>query len=439
MALSDIFKSSAPAKPIMLEMRASRETRHGIPQGEELEPKRVPSTDLELVYIREGIVYQWVNRFAESVLANGYNVTTHSVREKALMEEFLKKISFRKLLASTVKNQLIYGNAFWEVVKNGSGKIVNIGMFDPKFMDAARDPVGKVLIDENGNPQYYVQYVSPEYTGKIPKDRYITQTPKFNYQSGEGVKINQDEIIHFQFNEIGETWWGIGLIEPIYNLVLVKQNAEQGYAETIQRTAFPRIWVQVGDETHLPTQAEIDHVWNMLGDLETKNQFVSPYYFKPTILEAKKTEKLALNLEYFIDQIVTGLGGPKPLVTGSGEETNRSTLTDQKLFFERALRETQEEISDIIEKSLFTPLAKQWRFRKVPQLEWNEISIESLDNKAARLDMYAKSGLLLIDKKIRSHIRSIEKLPDEEDSAQPPSIPSEFVEQELGKKSGRSK
>lgn len=411
----------AGVKPITLEMRTSSiEKRYAAAEGEVQEPYRVPPKELEIIYVREGMIYQWINKFSETVLASNYRIVTSSKREEVLMLEFLNKIDFRALLRRTIRNEMIYGNAWWEVIKSTNGKIANVALLDSKFMDVARDNMGKPVLDDSGNPVYYVQYVSYNYDmSKIPKERRVQQTPKFTYQSGQGIKMYPDEIIQFQYNEIGESCLGIGLIEPIYNLVLVKQNTEQGYAEAVQRTAFPRIWVQVGDESHLPTQEEIDHVWSMLSDLEVKNQFVSPYYYKPTILEAKKTEKLALNLNYFIDQIVAGLGGPKPFITGSGEDTNRATLTDQKLFFERSIKETQEELSDKIEKDLFSILAHQWHFRRTPKLEWEEVSSESLDNKAERIVRYAKGGLLFVDKNIRDFIRSIERLPEEGQDAVP--------------------
>lgn len=384
---------------------------------ETLEPKRVSPKDLELVYMREGIVYKWVNLFSESVLASNFRIEASNERDRKIVADFLDSVSFRSLFRRTIRHLLIYGNAFWEIIWNDSKtKIVSVSWLDPKMMDVLRTPMGTVDYDNDGKPKGYVQYLPFNVDiSKVPQERRVSQIPKFqDYQTGHGIKYERDEIIHFTFNEIGSSFWGIGIIEPIYNLILVKQNVEQGYAEAVQRTAFPRIWVQVGDEHFRPTQEQIDDVWRNLSNLEAKHQFVGPYYYKPTILETKRSDKITVNLEYFIDQIVAGLGGPKPFITGSGEDTNRATLSDQKLFFERSIKEIQEEMAEIIRNELFTKIAAQYKMSSVPRMIWDEISTESLDSKAERLLIYSKAGLLDPDEKLKKTIRKIERLPLDE-------------------------
>ena len=300
-----------------------------------------------------------------------------------------------------------------EKVYSGN-KLVGTDWIDPKSMDVKRNSMGKIIYAIDGRPEAYVQYVKWNVdTSKVPKERQIQQTPMFTFQSGRGILLKREEIVHFKLNTIGDSWWGIGLIEPIYNLVRVKQNAEAGYAEAIQRVAYPRIWVQVGDEQHPPTQEQIDDVESHLEQLESKHQFVSPYYYNPQILESKRVERLADNLKYFSDQIVAGLGGPKPFITGLGTDTNKATLNDQKILFERQLKALQEQISQTIEKEVFSVIAKKYRFHSVPTLVWEEISTESLDSKADRLSKYVSAGLLIPDKEIRNIIRRSERLPDE--------------------------
>jgi len=408
------FLSKVPAEPKLLQSRVGPSTVERM--GEEYEPKRVSPKDLETIYIREGMVHQWINTYSECVLASNYRIIAGNTREQRKIEDFLSTCNFRKLMRNSIRHQLTYGNAFWELVKNAGGsKVVTLAWLDPKIMDVTRDTQGKIIYGPDGKPKSYVQYTRWGFDlTKVPEDRRVQQMPKFDYQSGQGILMNRDEVVHFAFNEVGEAWWGVGIIEPIYNLILIKQNAEQGFAEAIQRTAYPRIWVQVGDEAHPPTQEEIDDVWKKLSELETKHQFVGPQYYKPIILEPKKTEKLALNLQYFIDQMVAGLGGPKPFVTGTGEKTNRATLGDQKLLLERRFKETQEELSEKVKAEVFARIAQQEKFKTIPRLEWDEVSTESLDSKAERLLKYTKAGLLLPDKSIRNLVRRIERLPEEE-------------------------
>ena len=401
--------------PVLVEMRAGDAKAISV-SGEKYEPKRVSPKDLETIYMREGMVYSWVNKFSEAVLSANYRVETSNTREQQIMDAFLKACNFRELLRNTIRNELIYGNAFWEIISDG--KIKKVALLDTKMMDFLRDSLGGIIMEIDGKPKAYVQYVPWNVDLRnVPEDRRVSQTPKFpDYQSGKGILMQRDEVVHFVFNRVGSSHWGVGIIEPIYNLILVKQNAEQGFAEAIQRIAYPRLWIKVGDSTHPPTVEAIDHVREQLSNLETKDQFVAPYYYEPIVLEAKKTEKMTLNLQYFIDQIVAGLGGPKPFITGTGEKMNRATLGDMKLLFERSLKEVQEELSSKIENEVFARIAKDYKFNSIPKLIWEEISVESIDSKAERLASYVKAGLLTPDPEIERIIRRIEKLPEKEES-----------------------
>ena len=417
-SIRGIFKGSQRQVIQTLAIRSSAGETKTIKSGEE-EIKRVSPLDLETIYIREGMVYNWINKFVESFLSSDFRINTSNTRERRIMEDFLRASDFRNLLKTTVAHMLIYGNAFWEKITNDGPKILAVTWIDPKSMDVKRTSMGKIIYDMDGKPTAYVQYVKWNVdTSKVPKERLIQQQPMFSYQSGKGILLKREEIVHFTLNTVGDSWWGVGLIEPIYNIVRVKQNAEAGYAEAIQRVAYPRIWVRIGDEQHPPTQEQIDDVWNQLKGLETKHQFVTPYYYNPQILESKRVERLAQNLKYFSDQIVAGLGGPKPFITGLGTDTNKATLNDQKILFERQLKALQEQISHTIMKNVFADIAKQYRFRSVPVLVWEEISTESLDSKADRLVKYVNSGLLIPDKEIRNIVRRSERLPEEPNDIQ---------------------
>ena len=76
--------------------------------------QRVSPLDLETIYIREGTVYNWINKVVESFLACDFRVQTNNERERRIMEEFLRASDFRNLLKITTQHLMIYGNSFWE-------------------------------------------------------------------------------------------------------------------------------------------------------------------------------------------------------------------------------------------------------------------------------------------------------------------------------------
>lgn len=381
--------------------------------GDEPEIVRISPLDLETLFIREGICYQWVNRLVEYFLAANPEVKCGNTREQKVWNDFQATFDWRELIKLSFQHKFIYGNAVWRWIFSPDGKKkISLDWIDPKYFDAVRTPEGRVRYNMYGKPIAFVHYIKfGQDTSWIPADRLITQTPKFTYQSGQGILLKPEEIIHYTLNRVGDFWWGIGLLEPIYNFVKIKQNADEGYGEMMQRAALPRMVGYVGDESHPPTQEAIDDVWEKLSDLESKHQFAGPYYYKLEILEPKHPERLQLTLKYLVDGIVAGLGGPKPFITGSGEATNRATLADQKLWLERSLKMEQEDTSAQIEKSVLSVIAKQNNFRTMPKLVWTETSTESLESKTDRLVKLAKAGLLNITPELEEYIKNLENLP----------------------------
>lgn len=380
---------------------------------------RIPPIECEAIYLREGMVYTWINRLTGFQLAADPKIICENTRDQTIMDSIISPSQFRKTLKILFNHKYIYGNHILKWDKEGE-KIIGIDWIDPKYFDAVRDAEGYIKFNNKGTPIGYVQYVraGQDLIG-IPQDRIVQPTMTgWDYQSGmRGILFLPDEIVQFKLNQLGDSWWGVGLVEPIYNFIRVKQNADEGFGEMMQRTGFPRIIAKVGDPTHPPTQEQIDDIWDKLSDLHTKHQFVGPYYYDFTILESNKPDRFRFNLEYFQHGIVSGLGGPKPFITGIGENTNRATLGDQKLWLERDLTEQQVETTTQFREMVLKPIAEQNNFSSIPVIVWGDISTESLESKADRLAKLAKVGLLIPDEAILKHIREIESLPPAEEVA----------------------
>lgn len=400
-----------PERGIRVESPPPTAIRSG---GEEPEIIRISPLDLEALYVREGMCYQWINRLVEYFLSANPEVKCGNTREQKIWNDFQSTFDWREIIKLNFQHKFTYGNAVWQWIFSADGKKrISLNWIDPKYFDAKRDAMGKVEYNIYGKPVAYIHYVKfGQDTSWIPEDRRITQPAKWPvYQSGQGILLKPEEIIHFVLNRVGDFWWGIGILEPAYNFVKIKQNADEGYGEMMQRTAFPRIVGYVGDESHPPTQEAIDDVWEKLSDLESKHQFSGPYYYKLEILEPKRPERMQTALNYLINGTVAALGGPKPFITGSGEQTNRATLADQKLWLERSLKMEQEDSSNQIQRNILAVIAKQHNFKTTPKLVWTEISTESLESKIDRLAKLAHAKIITIDSDLEEHIRQLENLP----------------------------
>lgn len=377
----------------------------------EEEITRVSPLELEAIYIREGMVYTWINRLVGYHLASRPEIVCDNIHEQVTMNKIISPARLREILKSLFAHEYTYGNHFLQWEMQGE-KPIGLFIMDPKYVDAVRDGSGNIRYDSNGNILGYVYYLKwTQDTSHLPQNRIISQPAKWNYQSGKGVLYNSNEIIHSKLNSIGTSWSGVGIIEPSYNLIRVKQNTDEGFGEMMQRTGFPRIVVYVGDQAHPPTQEQIDDLWDKMSDLHTKHQFIIPYYNKMEILESGRPERFSNNLQYFVHGVVAGLGGPKPFITGSGEDTNRATLGDQKLWLERDLKNQQEEVSTEFEEKILKVIAIAYNFKSVPKIKWTEISTESLEGKIERLVKEVQSGLLMPSNELTKYIIEVEGLP----------------------------
>ena len=74
--------------------------------GEEI--KRVSPIDLETIYVREGMVYNWINKTVESFLSSDFRVNTNNEREKRVMEEFLRNSDCLDLLSIAIQVVVVW-------------------------------------------------------------------------------------------------------------------------------------------------------------------------------------------------------------------------------------------------------------------------------------------------------------------------------------------
>jgi hypothetical protein len=170
--------------------------------------------------------------------------------------------------------------------------------------------------------------------------------------------IPVNRVAHFKFYTVGDGFYGIGLIEPAYKAILRGMNMEEALANWTYNSGFPARIVYVGDERNPPNKQKIDDGLKAVKQLNYKQNLAMPYYNKVELLEAKKTEKITDNLDYFQNAEVTSLGIPKPFVTGGGEETNRATLSNQDSMFRLTLRDLMMQFGAAVRKLIFRPIIK---------------------------------------------------------------------------------
>jgi len=322
------------------------------------------------------------------------------------MDEWAHRVKFYlRILPKVVQHCCIYGNSYIEICysKKLRDEIVKLAVRDPKYMDFRRNMLGRIVFDERGEPESYVQYLEVD----MP-----SQKKEIMQRGMRAIEIPKEKIVHTAFLTVGDSYYGIGLVEPCMNATRGKINAQKGFTHSIYRLGFPLLGIEVGNEQVFPDAEMIDKAVESFKNINERTLVGYPNYVKPKIIESSlRADKLREDIRHFESEQISGLGVPKALVTGSGEDVNRAVLDTMLTLFYQRIRMFQQAISDSYQEQLFYKIYEDKNLSSVPRLEWKESSIESLTTKAERLERYVKAGLLKPYPEREEEIKRWEGLP----------------------------
>ena len=360
------------SKYILAERRKSElEVRPTSIKSTKPELKHISLDELECIYITDALVRNAINAAVE-LFDCEYDIVAKSESVIKEAEDFLDFINFNVLKKEIAKNCFIYGDAWCERVYS-RGKLIGVINLNPKRIHYLKDANNKIKLDKYGEPVGYIQQISPEQT-LDPK----IQNAVVHSAGSVGIKLAPEQIARFYFDTIGEGWYGVGLIEPIYAVTLGKNEAEAGLAHVINKAGFPIFIARVGDSNHEPTVDMIDKAAELVRDLNYKTELAVPYYIDISTIPIPRIERLREHLQYFIEQQITGIGVPKPIATGSGESTNRSTLVTQVKIFLRINQARRNTFAHQFNKNILAVLAKTHGWKEAPKITPKTSDLDSL-------------------------------------------------------------
>ena len=388
----------------------------GVPLGKKTTPElaRIKPSELERTYIEDPLVFNCVNKVVQIIMSAGHRLQGKP-ESVAYFEKFFSKIGshgglidWKTLLETIFKHQCVYGAAFNEIIYDQEmTEILDLDFIDPKQMDYAKSGSLKIVSDIYGNPAGYVQTVPySEYLGG-KSDPY----PKDVSLGPNQIFFLPDRIVQYKLHTIGDGFYGIGLVEPIYKVSNWKLGMLQALTNIYQQVGFPTRVAKVGNQFQPYTEELGSKTAEQLSQATYRSSLVFPDYVDVQILEPKNVAKLREPLQQFIDEEVTGTGVPRAFATGAGEETNRATLGRQEYIFKLALRDIINRTTQTIEKQIFSKIVELEGLPDVPKIIWGEINLEELDSKADRLVKYAAAGLVRPDVDLENIIRKMEDLP----------------------------
>jgi len=262
-------------------------------------------------------------------------------RKVSAIERFADEQNLQVFFNRVVKNMLIYGNSYVEVVSKGR-RIEELKILDPITMDVVRKATGKVIA-----------YIQRAGTTEIVWGDMNAKGVGSRAKKVGSVK----DIVHFKFNVIGSDKYGTSLIHRVLPIVDTKLDIERDMNVLIQRYVTPIIHAMVGDDNHPASQSDVDSVTAKLEDIYADTEYVTSHLVKMNVLgfqgKALPLEPLFSHVDM---QIMTGMLVP-PVLLGRSEGADRAIAEVQLRNFGRTINAIQRvlkvEFEDKIIKNFF--------------------------------------------------------------------------------------
>jgi len=370
----------------------------------------VSFNELELAYKSDAINFTAINRSVQMIMSGGFKEFSHikatvSKKFKEFFEnigEIGNDITFDELLESIFRNQMIYGNSFVEIIFNDTeDKIVDLALIDPKKIDYAKTNDGKIILDRTGKSiGYIIKFNSDTYAegDKVPEkyERHIKS-------ESNSIFLLAKRICHFKLYPVGDGFYGIGLLEPSYKSVLYKKNIEKGQANSIYAKGFNPIIGYVGNERKMATPKDLESVNKKLIEIESTKVGTFPDWVKIDTLKMDSTNLAESALKDMrVDQFAS-LGTPEGLVS-KGEGVNKSVLGDQRVIWEFTLKDIIKQTMSYFKKYILKALNEYNQFGGVPDVKWEELKAENIDNTTASIIRLLTSKSNQISEEFRSDL-----------------------------------
>jgi len=389
-----------------------------VKQSPEIE--RVDPSELEYAYIKHPVTFNAINKSVQSIMSAGWKLECKDQEVLDYFNNFIESVgdvgenvTFEEILESIFKYQMIYGNAYIETVlgKNtkSSDNIVDLVILDPKRIDYAKISDGQIALDDYGKPLGYIQQLPFDIDNQTLGDP-IPEGSDIGIGSN-ALFLNPSRICQFKLYTYGDRFYGQGLIEAGFKSIVYETMIKKAHTNSIEQKGEPPIIDYVGDEFHPPTPQQIDNARNVMKEFKYNKYFAFPYWHKIEPLNYKTNGVILDSMKYLREDMGASLGMPMAFATGSGESTNRSTLTTQHLFLTFTLNDIVKKTLATLKKYVFKRICEFNGFKEVPNIVWGYIGVEEMNEKSKRIVEYAKAGIIRPEE-ARKYVIESERLED---------------------------
>ena len=278
-------------------------------------------------YANFGIVAKIIDATTEQVVQSFY----FKGKNEDKLKKLKKELNLDKHLFEVCKTMLKNGNCFVEVV-GSNGNIKKLKLLPPEQMVVIREVRGKV-----------VAYVQTTYNKNIIWGK-ITDASIFSLKDNQVVgDINK--IIHYTFNLQAGEKYGQSLIRPALRMLRVREQIENDLPIILQRYLSPIIHVQVGDEEHQISQAQLEEIRDNMKNIYADTEYVTDYFVKMNVLSFKDKSAMQISDIFdIIDKDIMMAMGMYPVLTGKSDTGDTKSAEVQLRAEGRHIKAIQREL-----------------------------------------------------------------------------------------------
>jgi len=232
------------------------------------------------------------------------------------------KDSFNTILENAIRNMQIGGDSFIEIIRDKEDILINMKPLDPSTI--------KIVADKKGMILRYEQITKIEKAIK---------------------KFRPEEMFHLTRNRVADEIHGKGLIEPIENIILMRNEAMEDYKRVLHRNIDPMMifHLDTDDETRiLAFKAKMDAARG-----KGENMYIPKDAVVPEQLSL--APNATLNPLPWIEQLNSYFfqaAGVPQIIVGGSQEFTEATAKIAYLAFEQTIEEDQLYIEEQMLKQL---------------------------------------------------------------------------------------
>ena len=318
----------------------------------------------EKIYYQSPLVFQAVNKTADHVMQAGFRIQGKDKTNVDTIKEWIDYIGFHTFLHEVVRNIMIWGNAFIEIVMESDLKstadhsdygwgIAELKPLNPSTMKVYRYETGEVIgyiqrpksrrwkwesakLSRRRKPQ---DPPSSSKKSSGQKQKHWKTEVKEKYPGA--VVFDADQILHLKWNQLPSAEYGISPIQPVISELTTYIGVMGDVSAIIKRYGSPKVIWRIGTPERPPSKRMVDEFHNSVKALSIGDDIsVSGVVDWGTLDAGLKVMDMEPFIGFLRADVFAGLGVPEMIMggnTNTGEAGSEMALE----AFNRMIMELQ--------------------------------------------------------------------------------------------------